>query len=180
MSSGVDRYRTALRGFGETVRRARPDRWDRPSPCPGWTARDVLDHVIGAQGALLGMLGDDRPLPAPTDPVLAWAAVEDRVLAAIAAPDLPQRRIGTPAGDLDGDHLLDMGVVEPLVHGWDLARAVGEDAVLDEDLAARCLEIARQYEPALRAPGMYGPARPAPDGPGAGPALLGYLGRDPG
>jgi uncharacterized protein (TIGR03086 family) len=180
MSSGVDRYRAALRGFGETVRRAGPDRWERPSPCPGWTARNVLDHVIGGQGALLGMLGDDRPLPALPDPVPAWAAVEERVLAAIADPDLPQRRISTPAGELDGDHLLDMGVVEPLVHGWDLARAIGEDAALDEDLAARCLEIARQYEPALRAPGMYGPARPASDAAGAGPTLLAYLGRDAG
>ena len=28
--------------------------WDRPSPCPGWTVRDVYSHVIGTESGLLG------------------------------------------------------------------------------------------------------------------------------
>jgi uncharacterized protein (TIGR03083 family) len=28
--------------------------WDRPSPCPGWSVRDVYSHVIGTEAGLLG------------------------------------------------------------------------------------------------------------------------------
>ena len=31
-----------------------PDQWDTPTCLPGWSVRDVLSHVIGAEAALLG------------------------------------------------------------------------------------------------------------------------------
>ena len=24
-----------------------PDQWDAPSPCEGWTVRDVVNHMVG-------------------------------------------------------------------------------------------------------------------------------------
>jgi hypothetical protein len=76
--------------------------------------------------------------------------------------------------------LLALGVVEPLVHGWDLARAIGRDAELDDELAAGCLDVARRHEAVLRGPGMYGPALDdVPVAGSAGRALLAYLGRRP-
>jgi uncharacterized protein (TIGR03086 family) len=81
---------------------------------------------------------------------------------------------------MSGADLLDMAVVEPLVHRWDLARAIGADDTVDEELAARCLEIARRYAAVLRGPGMYGPELDPPAGAPAAAALLAYLGRRPG
>ncbi len=179
MSNGIERYRTALRAFGDVVARVPDERWAAPSPCPGWTARDVVEHMTGAQRALLALLGVEAG-PAPEDLRAAWTAVEATVLTTLDDPALPHRPVPTPVGVLDGSELLDMSVVEPLVHRWDLATAVGVEATLDDTLAARCLEVARRYERALRAPGMYGPARPAPDGARPGQQLLAYLGRDPG
>jgi uncharacterized protein (TIGR03086 family) len=179
---GIERYRGALRAFGELVRAVRPQDWARPSPCPGWTAADVVGHVAGAQRTLLGMLGapaDGPDDPDGADPRASWLAVEERVLAALDSPGLADRRHPTPLGELTGAELLDMSVVEPLVHRWDLARAVGADDTVDEDLAARCLDIAHRYAAVLRAPGMYGPELDArPDAP-AGARLLAFLGRRP-
>lgn len=169
--TGVDHYRTALRDFGDTVRRVRPEQRDNPSPCPGWTARDVVEHVIGAQRTLLAILGAE-----PTG--TRWDEVDAQVTAALADSGLATRTLATPAGELDGSALLDMSVVEPLVHGWDLARALGEHPVLDEEAAARCLAIARRYEAALRGPGMYGPPRAPRPAATAGQGLLAFLGRD--
>ena len=49
------------------------------------------------------------------------------------------------------------------MHSWDLARASGQDAGLDEDFAARLLEGMRPIEQLLRDSGQYGPAVPVPD-----------------
>lgn len=44
-----------------------PDEWDLPSPCPGWTVKDNISHVIGTEAMLLGrptpevVLPDDLP-----------------------------------------------------------------------------------------------------------------------
>ena len=108
----------------------------------------------------------------------AWNDVRESTLAALADPAVPSRMITTPLGELDGSFLLDVSVVEPLVHGWDLARAIGVDATLDDELAARCLEIAEQYGFALRGPGMYGAAQPVPEDASTGERLLAFLGRE--
>jgi uncharacterized protein (TIGR03086 family) len=94
-------------------------------------------------------------------------------------PSVAERRHPTPLGEMGGAELLDAAVVEPLVHRWDLARAVGADDAVDEELAAACLVVARRYAAALRGPGMYGPELAAPADAPAGPALLAYLGRRP-
>lgn len=40
------------RRFGSAVR-STDGIWDRSSPCTGWRARDVLEHVIGFHDVLL-------------------------------------------------------------------------------------------------------------------------------
>ena len=77
-----------------------------------------------------------------------------------------------------------MGVValnEVLVHGWDLAAAIGRPYDVDPAAAQRCLEFA--VELATNAPevrnGMYGPVVPVPEDAPVFERLLGQTGRDP-
>ena len=65
------------------------------------------------------------------------------------------------------------------MHSWDLARAGGQDAGLDEDFAARLLEGMRPIEQLLRDSGQYGPAVPVPDDAPVVDRLMGFIGRDP-
>jgi uncharacterized protein (TIGR03083 family) len=80
---GIDRYRAALRGFGALVRAVPADGWSRPSPCPGWTAADVVDHVAGAQATLLALLGEGPGPVEGRDVRERWLGVEARVLSAL-------------------------------------------------------------------------------------------------
>ena len=48
----IYRHRRACYGFGAVVEQV-GERWERPSPCPEWDARDVLEHVIGFHEVLL-------------------------------------------------------------------------------------------------------------------------------
>lgn len=176
--TGIDRYRSALDTFGGLVRRVDEGQWDAPSPCPGWAARDVVEHMTGAHRTLLTMLGA-RPADAPSGTREGWEATEAAVRAALDDPELPDRELPGPTGPLTGSELLDLSLAEALVHGWDLATAIGADTTLDAELATRALALARQFEPMLRAPGMYGPAVDPPAGADVGEQLLAYLGRDP-
>jgi hypothetical protein len=50
MSKNFRVYTKALYGFDHVVRSMPRAAWSSPSPCEGWTARDVLGHVIAVQG----------------------------------------------------------------------------------------------------------------------------------
>lgn len=68
-------------------------------------------------------------------------------------------------------------MIEPLVHTWDLARAVGVTAALDEEAVETCLAAVAPVADRFAATGMYAPARPVPAGAGAPGRLLALLGR---
>ncbi|MGB9377578.1 MAG: maleylpyruvate isomerase N-terminal domain-containing protein [Mycobacteriales bacterium] len=46
MSEASDRYRRLAAHFTQRVCAVPPDRRDEPSPCQGWSTRDVLRHMI--------------------------------------------------------------------------------------------------------------------------------------
>ena len=65
------------------------------------------------------------------------------------------------------------------VHGWDLAKATGQDATLDADLAEDVLGFARQtISDTTRAPRIGPEVAVAPDAT-VTDQLVGYLGRRP-
>jgi uncharacterized protein (TIGR03083 family) len=65
VGTAVSRCRAALIAFGDLVRAVRPDQWNRPSPCPDRTARDVLDHVVSGQEVLLSVVQDNAEAGRP-------------------------------------------------------------------------------------------------------------------
>jgi len=64
-----------------------------------------------------------------------------------------------------------------LVHGWDLAVALGAPAALDADDAGAALAWFAEREDAYRAAGMIGPHLPTPPDADAGTRLLAAFGR---
>jgi uncharacterized protein (TIGR03086 family) len=65
------------------------------------------------------------------------------------------------------------------LHTWDLARATGQDEVLDPELCASMLEGMQPLDELLRASGQYGAAVPVPADADAQTRLIGFIGRDP-
>src|SRR3954454_3447595 len=128
MSEISDRYRKVAADFTTRVEAVPADAWDRPSPCEGWVARDVVRHVIEASARFLGRV--DASLPSgpsvDEDPAAAWAAARDGVLAALDDPAVAEREYDSPMGTTTLERTIGMfGVGDVLVHTWDLARATG-------------------------------------------------------
>ncbi len=144
MPDPVADYETAAGGFAEragAVRRA-TSAW--PSPCEGWTAQDIVDHVMGGTSYYTEAWGGQVPdVPDDADlrdalPTAAYRAARRHVPAAgRARSDGGRHRSAAascPAAVMFGIYTSDT-----LIHTWDLARAIGVDVQLDQDLLQRTL-----------------------------------------
>jgi uncharacterized protein (TIGR03086 family) len=180
----LDRYRHALTGVDDVVARIEPDHWDVLSPCPPWTARDVLGHIIDGQQQIAALLTGQGPRPphgdpgtlAGTAPAAAWQAAH-RDIEQVLATVNPTAQVATPMGPRTVADILSLAVIEPLVHAWDLARATGHAVRLDPDAVVTTLAGVRALDGQLAATGMYAPARTAPADADLQDQLLAATGR---
>ncbi|MGA5298907.1 TIGR03086 family metal-binding protein [Nucisporomicrobium flavum] len=178
----ADRHRRIAGTFTDRVRAAKA--WDAPAPVAGWTARDVVRHLVEwLPGLLAG--GSDVRLPAvgdvDADPVAAWQAHCDAVQAVLDDPATPGRTLSNPhIGELPLDQAIDrFYTTDVFLHTWDLARATGQDDRLDPEFCAMLLAGMEPLDEMLRASGQYGPRVPVPAEADAQTRLIGFIGRDP-
>lgn len=55
----ADAWTHAVEAISELVTPLVEGEWNRATPCPGWSVRDIVSHVIGLDTE---MLGDPRPI----------------------------------------------------------------------------------------------------------------------
>lgn len=184
MTSAADEHRTVAAGFTDRVLGAAPDAWDRPAPCEGWVARDVVRHLVEWLPALLtagaGIEFGEIP-PVDRDPVAAWLAHRDRVQALLEDPATAATTLRNPhLGEMRVDAAIDMVYTNDVfLHTWDLARATGQDERLDADRCARMLAGMEPMDALLRSSGQYGPRVAVPGDADPQTRLLAFIGRHP-
>ncbi|MFW0786823.1 TIGR03086 family protein [Gordonia sp. CPCC 206044] len=174
------RHRVVAGTFAEEV--AAVTDWEAESPVQGWTARDVVGHLVEWFPGFLAAGGVDLA-PGPSvgdDPVRAWHVQTAGVQELLDGPDAG----ATFRHPMAGEHRLADAVdrfytADVFMHTWDLAAAGGRVAHLDPAYATQLLDGMRGIEDLLRSSGQYGPAVPVD--PDADPVtrLMGFIGRDP-
>jgi uncharacterized protein (TIGR03086 family) len=162
VSEKLRRYTKALYLFDAVVRRVPDDAWSSPSPCPDWTAADVVKHQVDVHRMVADMAGSEEPASPfdADDPAGSWFAARDRVLAALDTEGSLQHEGDTPFGHLTVDKLIGILFVDPLTHAWDLGMASGVDPALDEALCVRGADQLERAGDMIRAPGFYADALP--------------------
>lgn len=157
------------RRFGEAVAAAH-GKWDRRSPCDGWDARAVLEHVIGFHDALLLRPLGLKPQRPRDEPQVRWRLTYDSLTGALGAGEV----VGLAAHRLMPNLTRDV-----LVHTWDLARAIGADDRLNRDWCELFYTGSTTGHDALIASGMFGPPIAVSDELDVQAKLLARLGRNP-
>ncbi|GES34469.1 hypothetical protein San01_69570 [Streptomyces angustmyceticus] len=173
-----------IRDVGALVAAVRPEDLDLPTPCAGWTVRQLLDHMVW-ENLMAASVAEGTPRDDLTADHLGAdhrAAFEDSARAALAVftgSGMLHRTFGPY--EAPGAMLVQQVVVELLAHGWDLARATGAPTGLAPGVAEETLAAARRiYGAAPRTEGgSFAPERPAPPGAHATDRLAAFLGRDP-
>ncbi|MFC3536867.1 TIGR03086 family metal-binding protein [Couchioplanes caeruleus subsp. azureus] len=190
----LDLHRRAVEQSVEIVGAIREDQWLRPTPCADWTVSQLVAHMIRENRGFAAAARGEQTQPADwdtpigADPRAEYAASAREVIAAFGADGalnrtvwLPLIRDGIrlPARQALGFHLLDY-----LVHGWDVAAAIGRPMDVGGDVVAAVQEIADRDVPdgprRHRPQASFAPARALPDDATPLDRLLAFLGRDPG
>lgn len=155
-------------------------RWADPSPCEGWTARDVVRHLVETQRDLLLPHGVELgAAPAiDDDPAAAWREHAQRVAEAIADDAVPATTYDGFFGPTTlGATLEQYYVFDLLVHRWDIARAAGLDAGLSDDELDRIAAGADSFGDALYLDGVCKPGVEAGPDASREARVLATLGR---
>lgn len=182
----VDLFVGAVGEFDTRAQQVKPDQWHAPTPCTEWDVRTLVNHVVNEAcwvkpllgGKTLEEVGDsfDGDLLGE-EPVRAWEAARDDELTAVRALDSVERPVHVSWGQIPASEYLSQVLLDHLIHGWDLARAVGADEQLDPELVQFCLAQVEPMEEAIRGSGVYGEKVDAPAKAGRQTQLLAILGR---
>lgn len=182
MTEYSERYRDLSTEFTRRVHAVPADRWDSPSPCAGWTTRDVLRHVIGVHGDMPGYVGLSLELTGSVDedPQHAWDEAREAMQQLLDDPTRAKLEFDGYFGRTSLERTVDNFLCfDLLVHGWDIARASGQDETLPAAEVHRVYTAAVTLGDNLRTEGVCGPEVPVPEDAPEQDRLLGLLGRTP-
>ena len=184
VNEAAQEHRQIASRFSDVVAGVAPEDWDRPAPCEGWVARDVVGHLVEwLPGLLRSGAGIELPVgpSVAEDPVAAWTVQRDAVQALLEDPSTPGKVLTNPHfGSVPLQEAISRFYVSDVfLHTWDLARATGQDERLDPARCAAMLEGMLPMDEMLRGSGQYGPrVEVAPDAD-AQTRLLAFIGRTP-
>lgn len=181
----LEEYTRALAAFGEQVREVADEQWELPTPCPEWDVRQLVAHVVLGEALVPPLLAGEAGLRAPevdpgvlgTEPLTVWRGTALAAMDAVKALDSLDTVVDHPVGPVAAHVLLGFRVTDNLVHGWDLATAVGNRFDLPDDLAEACLDFWLPLAGALSDGVFFGPMIEPAAGAAPGERLLGLLGR---
>ncbi len=180
-SDQAKRHQVVAAGFTTRVQGALD--WDASAPVPGWSARDVVGHLVEWFPAFLhsatGLVLDQGP-SVTQDPVTAWQVHTDAIQQLLDGPEVATPFRHPKVGEMPLAAAIDRFYISDVfMHTWDLARATGQDEQLDLQTCAQMLAGMEPIEELIRSSGQYGPKVAVPDDSDAQIRLLGFLGRDP-
>jgi uncharacterized protein (TIGR03086 family) len=175
------------------LRAVTADQLTAPTPCGDYDVRALIDHLAWA--AVLSQRAATRmPLehdwssltPAPFldgVPVEQWAAAVpaelDTAADAWADPAAWEGQTLIGPTEMPADMVGPMMLAEFVLHGWDLAQAIGAPYDVPADLGQAVLAAVQPLASMGRDGGWYGPEVPVPADASAFDRALGLTGRDP-
>lgn len=138
------------------------------TPCPGWPVGALLDHLVGLAWAFTQAAAKrtDVPPGPPPEPALAnltpqWRTRLPALLEELAAAwKQPAAWEGTARAGGVTMPAAAMGCVavnELVMHGWDLARATGQEFAADPRILEHLIDFLAEF-PRSGTPGLFGPA----------------------
>ena len=193
MANPVELLDKVIRRVQEVVDEVAQPRAADPTPCSEWDVRDLLNHLIGVleftSGSIVGSPLDIRPSEAdssrvgePDVAVLAQAYREEaaRLLELCREPGALERIAATPFGDMPMGQFLTGTLTDQFIHGWDLAKATGQDTTLDAGVTEFSYGMLTSgFADLGREAGFIGPEIAVSDDASLQDRLIAYMGRQP-
>jgi len=140
--------------------------WSHPTPCTDWNVRALVGHLVatmqghvallhGSPASVLSGLLEQQVRAGGEDVVTATADAATAVRAAFTEPGALERTVHHLIGDVSGSRLLQMRVTENVLHGWDLATALGLPATIEHALVEHVYDYLAPRAETLAVTGFY-------------------------
>jgi uncharacterized protein (TIGR03086 family) len=180
-ASPLDMLERSFTSTDRLIAKVRPEQWDAPTPCTDWNVQQLVAHVVGMNRVFAAMVAGEPPPAraeiASADLLSAYRDSAQKLLATFREPGVLERSFESPMGSATGAERVQIRLYDLLAHGWDLARATGQEAALPEDAAEAALEFVSSQLTDTARPGRFAPAQPAPENASAVERLVAFLGR---
>ena len=162
---------------------------DQPTPCTDWDLRTLLNHMIlwtsySAERRAYGESVAEELMSKDFTAEPGYAqAYQAQIAKAVDAWSKPEAWAGdrnvmgsaTPAADIAA-----MLIAEMVLHGWDIAKATGQDYHCDDAVARNVLKTVEAQGELFRQYQGFAAIVPVPDDATAFDRALALSGRDPG
>ena len=150
---------------------------DASTPCDQWDVRTLMNHMLETQRYFLGAgRGEDASPPSPNppeilgnDPIADFEQARQDMLSTYGSPGVIEKT-GPSLGIAFSDQLL---------HGWDLAKATGQDTKMPEGLPEAAFDMIHGRFTDDQRKGVFKPEVDVPPDASAQDKLLAYTGRRP-
>lgn len=163
----VEALQAANATFESKLREVTAEQWERPTPCPEWDVRGLVNHMLlGTRMSVHVLAGmpreevishlDDDLMTETADPVASFVELADQMVVGFSGPDGLDGIVAHPAGDFPRQMFCGFRVADSACHAWDLARAIGADETLDTAMLQFLWEDAQPQREMLAATGMFG------------------------
>jgi uncharacterized protein (TIGR03086 family) len=180
-------HASAVEAFRSLVHQVPDDAWSAPTPCSDWDVRALVNHVAGEElwtvplleGRTLEEVGsrfDGDVLGATPVDVVDSAA--KAATAAFDEPGAAERTVHLSIGPTPASEYAMQLIADHVVHGWDLAVAIGADSVVADQFLTALTGWYAEREELYRGAGIIA-ERPLVPATNAQEHLLVAFGRDP-
>ncbi|MFD3484122.1 TIGR03086 family metal-binding protein [Streptomyces sp. NPDC058665] len=164
------------------------DRLAAPTPSAEWDVRALVNHLVlyTSHGLEHRALRTEMPEALTTrdftvdaDWPERYRVALDRAVDAWAPPAVWEGAIGEGAGATPATTVATLMTLEMALHGWELARATGQEFRLSEETAAFVLGVVDEYAEMYRQYDGFGDPVPVPGTTGTFDRALAASGRNP-
>ncbi len=180
MDTTLNKFNEARQPLEAVLDAVNDDQWSAQSPCEGWTARDVLDHIVATQRDFFNERGFDVGA-APdldADPASAWRDHAQRVVKVLQDDaSVTSEYEGYFGPTTVGGTFAQFYIWDMLVHRWDIATAAGLEAQLTNAELDAIDEGAQAFGENLYMEGICKPQVESARGSDRTTMVLGKLGR---
>ncbi len=165
------------------------EKLDAATPCDDWNVRRLIDHLLwgqqmfasGPSGGTVAPPSGPPPEAVGDDPVAQYEHARKATIEAYSKPGALEGTIKGSSGEVPAMMVLGIAFCDQLIHGWDLAKATGQDTTMPPDLAATAWQlIDGRISDEARGPGKnFKAAVPVSEDASVQDKLVAYCGRAP-
>ena len=176
----------AVAEFDARVRQIGGRQWQAATPDEDWCVRDLVNHLVAEDlwappllaGSTITEVGDRFEGDVlGSEPSAAWTAASAGAVRAVGADGAMDRIVHLSFGDFPGGEYTLQLFADHLIHAWDLARAIGADEHLDDELVTSCAAWFDATEETYRGAGVIAARPPVPRDADPQTLLLARFGR---